>query len=63
MLNSALSQTTQTELDVLDFPSYKVSDDGDNRMDTYGPDLKNEIVEYNCFLNAIIQVAIRQHAF
>ncbi|CAI9761074.1 unnamed protein product [Fraxinus pennsylvanica] len=51
----ALSQKKQPELDVLDFPSNKVSEDGDIRMDTYGPGLENEVVEYNCFLNAIIQ--------
>ncbi|KAL2482461.1 Ubiquitin carboxyl-terminal hydrolase-related protein [Forsythia ovata] len=39
----------------LDFPSNKVMVDGDTGMDIYGPGLKNEIGEYNCFLNAIIQ--------
>ncbi|KAI3454607.1 hypothetical protein Pfo_011270 [Paulownia fortunei] len=29
--------------------------DGDNGMDTYGTGLKNEVGEYNCFLNVIIQ--------
>ncbi|KAK4394563.1 hypothetical protein Sango_1610600 [Sesamum angolense] len=29
--------------------------DGANRMDAYGTGLKNEVGEYNCFLNVIIQ--------
>ncbi|KAK4437120.1 hypothetical protein Salat_0045900 [Sesamum alatum] len=29
--------------------------DGANRMDVYGTGLKNEVGEYNCFLNVIIQ--------
>lgn len=30
--------------------------DGDNGKETYGTGLKNEVGEYNCFLNVIIQV-------
>lgn len=29
-----------------------------NEMDVYGTGLKNEIGEYNCFLNVIIQVSV-----
>lgn len=29
-----------------------------NKMDVYGTGLKNEVGEYNCFLNVIIQVCV-----
>lgn len=29
-----------------------------NKMDAYGTGLKNEVGEYNCFLNVIIQVCV-----
>ncbi|KAL2482032.1 Ubiquitin carboxyl-terminal hydrolase-related protein [Forsythia ovata] len=39
----------------LDYSSIKVMADGVNVMDVYGPGLKNEVGENNCFLNVIIQ--------
>ncbi|CAI9787272.1 unnamed protein product [Fraxinus pennsylvanica] len=45
----------QPEMGDLDFPSNKVRVDGYTEMDIYGPGLKNEVGEYNCFVNAIIQ--------
>lgn len=35
----------------------------DNEMDAYGTGLKNEVGEYNCFLNVIIQVGVRSMLF
>lgn len=29
-----------------------------NKIDAYGTGLKNEVGEYNCFLNVIIQVCV-----
>lgn len=42
---------------------YKVMDDGVNVMVIYGPGLRSEAGDYNCFLNVIILVGIGKYAF
>ncbi|KAL2465299.1 Ubiquitin carboxyl-terminal hydrolase-related protein [Abeliophyllum distichum] len=57
--NGALPQKKLPEMGDLDYSSIKVMADGVNVMDVYGPGLKNEVGENNCFLNVIIQVGDR----
>ncbi|KAL0355930.1 UNVERIFIED_CONTAM: hypothetical protein Sradi_4039900 [Sesamum radiatum] len=59
-LKKAVRQSLAMPLKELSEPMTCVScdvvmTDGANRLDTYGTGLKNEVGEYNCFLNVIIQ--------
>ncbi|KAL2482457.1 Ubiquitin carboxyl-terminal hydrolase-related protein [Forsythia ovata] len=53
--DEALPPKKLPEMGDLDFSSNKVIADSVNVKDVCGPGLKNEIGEYNCFLNVIIQ--------
>ncbi|CAA2959784.1 uncharacterized protein LOC111371309 [Olea europaea var. sylvestris] len=52
--DGALQQRKLLEMGELDYSSHELIADGINVMDTF-PGLKNELGEYNCFLNVIIQ--------
>ncbi|XP_022852661.1 uncharacterized protein LOC111374241 [Olea europaea var. sylvestris] len=53
--DQALPRKKCPDIDEFEFSSKKVMADSVNVMDMCGPGLKNEVGEYNCFLNVIIQ--------
>jgi hypothetical protein len=55
-------QTIYSELDNCRTVPYEVATENVDGTDVFGTGLKNDIGEYNCFLNVIIQVfSIQRH--
>lgn len=61
MSGSPMPQKMLPEISYSVVSSIEVPSDGVNGTDGYGTGLKNEVGEYNCFLNVIIQVGIGEH--
>ncbi|CAL5327163.1 unnamed protein product [Camellia sinensis] len=53
--SSRMSQKISSDMDNLDVALNEVTLENVNGADVYGTGLKNEVGEYNCFLNVIIQ--------
>ncbi|XP_057514658.1 LOW QUALITY PROTEIN: uncharacterized protein LOC130796340 [Actinidia eriantha] len=53
--SSRMSQKMSSEVDDLGVSVHAVTPENVNGADVYGAGLKNEVGEYNCFLNVIIQ--------
>ncbi|KAI8019795.1 hypothetical protein LOK49_LG04G01974 [Camellia lanceoleosa] len=58
--SSRMSQKISSDVDNLDVALNEVTLENVNGADVYGTGLKNEVGEYNCFLNVIIQVGFRE---
>lgn len=58
--SSRASQKKYSELDGPDVLVNEFTPEILNGADGYGAGLKNEVGEYNCFLNVIIQVGFRK---
>lgn len=58
--SSRTSKKTHSEVEGLDVLDNEVTPEIVNGADVYGTGLKNEVGEYNCFLNVIIQVGYRK---
>lgn len=55
--SSSTPSTSRGEVDSTDLPSNELNAGNVQGADICGTGLKNEIGEYNCFLNVIIQVS------
>lgn len=58
MSSLRVSQRASSQVDGVDCPPVEHSTDNVNGATLLGTGLKNEVGEYNCFLNVIIQVSL-----
>lgn len=58
-----MSQRAVSQVDCSGFPQVEDSTDDVNGATSLGTGLRNEVGEYNCFLNVIIQVALLKSFF
>lgn len=56
--SSRTPEVSNLEVDKFGAKTIEVAVDNANGVDTVGTGLQNEIGEYNCFLNVIIQVGL-----